>query len=156
MPHHVGLDVSLKTTAICVVDEQGRSLWRGACATDPGAISARVWRHAGVDVKVGIETGSMTPWLVHVLRSAGLVIRTAGMVLPRPARRHAVRRRGRNATAGRRWLLPWTSKNQRMPLPGAGIRRMSVEVSIVMITTARLSVCVLRHLAGRSAAVRDE
>lgn len=24
MPHHVGLDVSQKTTAICVVDEQGR------------------------------------------------------------------------------------------------------------------------------------
>jgi hypothetical protein len=42
------------------------------CATDPGAISARVLRHAGVDVKVGVETGSMTPWLVHGLRSTGL------------------------------------------------------------------------------------
>ena len=73
MPHYVGLDVSQKTTAICVVDEQGRRLWRGACVTDPGAISARVLRHAGVvDVKVGVETGSMTPWLVHGLRSAGL------------------------------------------------------------------------------------
>src|SRR4051812_16030989 len=27
---------------------------------------------SGVDAKVGIETGSMTPWLVHGLRSAGL------------------------------------------------------------------------------------
>ena len=73
MPHYVGLDVSQKMTAICVVDEQGRRLWRGACVTDPGAISARVSRHAGVvGVKVGIETGSMTPWLVHGLRSAGL------------------------------------------------------------------------------------
>src|SRR6478672_11415426 len=72
MPHYVGLDVSQKTTAICVVDEQGKRLWRGVCATDPGAISARVSQHAGVDAKVGIETGSMTPWLVHGLRSAGL------------------------------------------------------------------------------------
>ena len=72
MPHYVGLDVSQKTTAICVVDEQGRWLWRGVCATDPEAISARVLRHAGVDAKVGVETGSMTPWLVHGLRSAGL------------------------------------------------------------------------------------
>jgi transposase len=64
--------VSQKTTAICVVDEQGRRLWRGVCVTDPGAISARVLKHAGVDVKVGVETGSMTPWLVHGLRSAGL------------------------------------------------------------------------------------
>src|SRR5215472_9056979 len=65
MPHYVGLDVSQKTTAICVVDEQGRRLWRGVCATDPGAISARVLKHAGVDAKVGVETGSMTPWLVR-------------------------------------------------------------------------------------------
>src|SRR5215469_3411433 len=72
MPHYVGLDVSQKTTAICVVDEQGRRLWQGVCATDPGAISARVLRHAGVDVKVGVETGSMTPWLVHGMRSTGL------------------------------------------------------------------------------------
>ena len=72
MPHYVGLDVSQKTRAICVVDEQGQRLWRGACATDPGAIAAHVLRHAGVDIKVGVETGSMTPWLVHGLRSAGL------------------------------------------------------------------------------------
>ena len=71
MPHY-GLDVSQKTTAICVVDEQGRRLWRGVCATDPGPISARISKHAGVEAKVGIETGSMTPWLVHGLRSAGL------------------------------------------------------------------------------------
>src|SRR3954466_3680211 len=72
MPHYVGLDVSQKTTAICIVDEQGRRLWRGVCATDPGPISARVSKHAGIDAKVGIETGSMTPWLVHGLRGAGL------------------------------------------------------------------------------------
>jgi len=72
MPHYVGLDVSQKTTAICVVDEQGRQLWRGACVTDPAAISALVLRHAGSNAKAGIETGAMTPWLVHGLRSAGL------------------------------------------------------------------------------------
>ena len=72
MPNYVGLDVSQKTTAICVVDEQGKRLWRGVCVTDPGAISARISKYAGADAKVGIETGAMTPWLVHGLRSAGL------------------------------------------------------------------------------------
>ena len=72
MPHYVELDLSQKTTAICVVDAQGKRLWRGVCATDPGPISARISQHAGVDAKVGIETGSMTPWLVHGLRAAGL------------------------------------------------------------------------------------
>src|SRR3954465_2778026 len=72
MPHYVGLDVSQKTTAICVVDEQGRRLWRGVCATDPEPISACISKYAGVDAKVGIETGSMTPWLVHGLHATGL------------------------------------------------------------------------------------
>jgi transposase len=63
---------------VCTIggfNEQGRRLWRGACVTDPEAIAARVFRHAGIaiaNVKVGVETGSMTPWLVHGLRSAGL------------------------------------------------------------------------------------
>src|SRR3954451_3141169 len=72
MPHYVGLDVSQKTTSICIVDEQGRRLWRGVCTTHPDPIATRVLRHAGEDAKIGIETGSMTPWLVHGLRAAGL------------------------------------------------------------------------------------
>jgi hypothetical protein len=47
-------------------------MWPGVCATDPGVISARVLEHAGVDVRVGVETGSMTSRLVYGLRSAGL------------------------------------------------------------------------------------
>src|SRR5215831_3441361 len=72
MPNYVGLDVSQKTTSICVVDERGRRLWRGVCATEPDPIATRVIKYAGRPAKIGIETGSMTPWLVHGLRAAGL------------------------------------------------------------------------------------
>ena len=72
MANYVGLDVSQKTTSICVVDERGRRLWRGVCATDPDPIATRVIKYAGRPAKIGIETGSMTPWLVHGLRAAGL------------------------------------------------------------------------------------
>ena len=34
-----GLDVSLKTTVICVMDEQGRIAWRGSVASAPEAIA---------------------------------------------------------------------------------------------------------------------
>ncbi len=74
MPFYVGLDVSQKTTAICVVDHRGSRHWRGACATDPSVIASAVSRHAGSDAKIGVETGSMTPWLVHGLRAAGLTV----------------------------------------------------------------------------------
>ncbi len=42
MARFVGLDVSQKLTAICVVDETGRRLWRGQCATDPAQIERMV------------------------------------------------------------------------------------------------------------------
>ncbi len=38
MTRFVGLDVSQKLTTVCVVDETGRRVWRGQCATDPGHI----------------------------------------------------------------------------------------------------------------------
>ena len=72
MPHSIGLDVSQKTTAICVVDTEGRRVWRGSCPTDPGSISKLISRYGGADARLGVETGAMTPWLVHGLRSAGL------------------------------------------------------------------------------------
>jgi transposase len=33
-----------------------------------------VRRHAGDDTRIGIETGAMTPWLVHELRNLGLEV----------------------------------------------------------------------------------
>jgi transposase len=68
MTRFVGLDISQKMTAICVVDNTGRRLWRGQCASDPEQIEKVVRRQAGEDARIGLETGPMTPWLVHELR----------------------------------------------------------------------------------------
>lgn len=67
----VGLDVSQKLTAVCVVDETGRRVWRGQSATDPELIGRAARGHAGEDAPVGPETGPMTPWFVHELRGRG-------------------------------------------------------------------------------------
>src|ERR1700720_1392620 len=74
MTRFIGLDVSQKITAICIVDNAGRRLWRGPCPTGPGQISGLVRRHGGDDARIGIETGAMTPWLVHELRNLGLEV----------------------------------------------------------------------------------
>ena len=72
MTRFVGLDVSQKLTAICVVDETGRRLWRGQCPTHPEQIEASVRRHAGDGAASGVETGPITPRLVHELRGLKL------------------------------------------------------------------------------------
>ena len=74
MTRFVGLDVSHKITAICIVDNAVRSLWRGQGSTVLEQTNDLVRRHAGVDVRMGIETGDMTPGLVNELRNLRLEV----------------------------------------------------------------------------------
>ncbi len=74
MTHYIGLDVSQRMTAICAVDAEGCKLWQGQCASTPEEVAQAVRKHGGNDAQVGIETGPMTPWLVHELRGRGLDI----------------------------------------------------------------------------------
>ena len=45
MEHYVGLDVSLKLTAICIVDQTGRIEREGVVASNPEAIAAFIKSH---------------------------------------------------------------------------------------------------------------
>jgi transposase len=71
---YVGLDVSLKRTEVCVIDGEGRMLWRGVAETHPEMIASALGRWRGRIVRVGLETGSTTPWLARGLRSLGLPV----------------------------------------------------------------------------------
>jgi transposase len=57
--------------SICVVDKDGRKIWRGQCPSVPKQISVALRRYAGDDGRIGIETGAMTPWILHGLRDLG-------------------------------------------------------------------------------------
>ena len=70
----VGLDVSQRSTSVCILDGQGNRAWRGKCATDPAAIEEAIRVRAGSAARIGLETGPLTPWLVHELRSRGLEV----------------------------------------------------------------------------------
>jgi len=71
---YVGLDVSLETTSICVIDDAGAPVWRGACATDPAAIAAVIAARAPEARRIGLETGQMSNWLTLSLRRRGLPV----------------------------------------------------------------------------------
>ena len=66
--HYAGLDVSLDSTAICVVDDGGRVVWRGKCPTEPKAIAETLARRAPGLVRAGLETGQLSNWLTLALR----------------------------------------------------------------------------------------
>jgi hypothetical protein len=50
---YAGLDVSLKETAICIVDEVGKIVWERMVPTGPAAIANHLVKHAP-----GLERGS--------------------------------------------------------------------------------------------------
>jgi transposase len=71
MEHYVGLTVSLKMTAICIVDRAGKIEREGVVASDPEAIAAFVRLHAPHIVRIGLETGATSTWLWTELNKMG-------------------------------------------------------------------------------------
>jgi transposase len=71
MTVYAGLDVSDKTTHVCVVDGEGVIAWRGVCATDPEVIAKMLGRHARGVERVVLETGPLSAFLYHGLVERG-------------------------------------------------------------------------------------
>ena len=74
MEFYVGLDVSLKQTSICVVDQTGSVVREGVVNSDPEAISVYVKSKAPDAVRIGLETGPTSTWLWTELKRLGLPV----------------------------------------------------------------------------------
>jgi len=74
MAYYVGLDVSLKTTAICVVDRDQNVVWQGSAETHPEMILNALDRWMGSVMRIGLETGSSSPWLARALKARNLPV----------------------------------------------------------------------------------
>jgi transposase len=74
MEHYVGLDVSLKLTAICIVDRTGKIEREGVVSSDPEAIAEFIKSHAPHVERIGIETGPTVTWLWTELSKLGLPV----------------------------------------------------------------------------------
>jgi len=55
---YVGLDVSLKETSICVIDDVGKIVWRGRTESTPEAIASAVKQHRPMRFGLGSKVGS--------------------------------------------------------------------------------------------------
>src|SRR5204863_10182071 len=74
MELYVGLDVSLKLTAICIVDRAGKIQRVGVVHSDPEAIATLIKLHAPHVVRIGLETGATSTWLWTELNKMGLPV----------------------------------------------------------------------------------
>lgn len=74
MAHFVGLDVSLKETSVCVVDDAGKVVCERKVPTEPDDIIVLLTSIGGEYIRVGIEAGPLSQWLVNGLAEAGLPV----------------------------------------------------------------------------------
>lgn len=72
MSLYAGLDVSVKTTAICVVDRNGRVLLETTVDSSPDAIAERLREFDQPLERVGLEAGPLSQWIYGGLVDIGL------------------------------------------------------------------------------------
>ena len=71
MKHYVGLDVSNKETSVCIVNEKGNIVKEAKICTDPNVIHRYLSKTKFDFDIIGLETGSLSHWLITVLKSLG-------------------------------------------------------------------------------------
>src|SRR6266567_4916116 len=74
MVYFVGLDVSVKETSVCVVDDAGKVILAQKVPTEPADIIAVLASLGASFGRIGIEAGPLSQWLVNALAAAELPV----------------------------------------------------------------------------------
>src|SRR5258708_33798233 len=74
MAHFVGLDVSVRETSVCVVDDVGKVILEQKVLTEPDAIIALLASLGATYGRIGIEAGPLSQWLFNAVTAAGLPV----------------------------------------------------------------------------------
>src|ERR1700691_4164638 len=72
MDHFAGLDVSVKETSICIVDDTGRIVKEVKVASEPEALLKVLGNLAYRFKRIGLEAGPLSQWLFSALAEAEL------------------------------------------------------------------------------------
>jgi transposase len=74
MDHFAGLDVSVKETSVCIVDDTGRILREVKVASEPDALLPVLTTFGYHFKRIGLEAGPLSQWLYSAFAEAGLPV----------------------------------------------------------------------------------
>ncbi len=74
MEHFAGLDVSVKETSVCIVDDTGKITREVKVASEPDALLAVLTNPLYHFKRIGLEAGPLSQWLFSALAEAGLPV----------------------------------------------------------------------------------
>jgi transposase len=74
MEYYAGIDVSLESATVCIVDDRGNIVREGKVASEPAAL-IKWLRDGGVELsRIGLEAGPMSQWLYAGMAKSGLAV----------------------------------------------------------------------------------
>ncbi|KUO69162.1 MAG: transposase [Alphaproteobacteria bacterium BRH_c36] len=100
MEYYVGLDVSLKQTAICIVDHTGAIKHEAMVPSDPESIADFVRSHTESVIRIGLESGPTSTWLWTELDKMGLPVICIDARHAKAALKMQINKSDRNDAAG--------------------------------------------------------
>jgi transposase len=74
MDYFAGLDVSVKETSVCIVDDAGKIVREARVASEPEALLQVLTNTIYCFKRVGLEAGPLSQWLYSVLAEAGVPV----------------------------------------------------------------------------------
>ena len=74
MDYFAGLDVSVKDTSVCIVDDTGKIVREVKVASEPEALLAVLKNPAYHFKRIGLEAGPLSQWLFSALAEAELPV----------------------------------------------------------------------------------
>ena len=74
MEHFAGLDVSVKETSVCIVDDIGKLVREVKVASEPEALLPLLTNPLYRFKRIGLEAGPLSQWLFSALAEAGLPV----------------------------------------------------------------------------------
>src|SRR5262252_3299826 len=74
MDYFAGLDVSVKESSVCVVDDAGKIVREARVASEPEALLQVLTNTLYRFKRVGLEAGPLSQWLLSALAEAGLPV----------------------------------------------------------------------------------
>jgi transposase len=74
MDHYAGIDVSLESASVCIIDATGRVAREAKVASEPAVLIAWFGSQGFAVTRIGLEAGPLSQWLYAALKEAGFAV----------------------------------------------------------------------------------
>jgi transposase len=150
MEQYAGIDVSLESASVCVVDANGRIMREAKVASEPEALITWFGK-LGVEIsRIGLEAGPLSQWLYAGMRETGLAVELLETRHVRDAFKAMPVKTDRNDARGIAQLmrLGWFRSVHCKSLPAQELRAVLTARKLVQGKRHDLEMCLRGILRG--------